>query len=100
MSVWKKAMNISLVIFKLSESLPRKEDYGLTSQIRRSSNSVSSNIAEGFGRTTNKEKIYFYSNARGSAYETINHLLYGKSVDLHYYTENNFYIVELIVPKK
>lgn len=78
MSVWKKAMEISLAIFTLTESLPRKEDYGLTSQVRRSSNSVAANIAEGFGRSTNKEKAHFYSNARGSAYETISHLLYGK----------------------
>jgi four helix bundle protein len=80
MSVWKKAMSISADIFTLTDTLPRKEDYGLTSQIRRSSNSISANIAEGFGRTSNKEKIYFYTNSRGSAFETINHLLYGKNV--------------------
>ena len=80
MPVWKKSMEISLVVFALTEVLPRKEDYGLTSQIRRSSNSISANIAEGFGRAANKEKIYFYTNARGSAHETINHLIYGGSV--------------------
>lgn len=45
--VWQMAMQLAVDIFALTESLPRKEDYGLTSQIRRSSLSVSDNIAEG-----------------------------------------------------
>jgi len=56
MPVWQKAHQLSLEIFKISSTLPRSEDYGLTSQIRRSSNSVSGNIAEGFGRSTKKDK--------------------------------------------
>ena len=80
MPVWKNAMELSIKIFKLTSSLPRSEDYGLTSQIRRSANSVSANIAEGFGRNTNKDKNQFYIIARGSAFETQNHLIYGNSV--------------------
>jgi len=64
----------------LTSNLPRSEDYGLTSQIRRSSNSVPANIAEAFGRNTNKEKGYFYVIARGSAFETQSHLIYGQRV--------------------
>jgi four helix bundle protein len=60
--------------------LPRCEDYGLTSQIRRSSNSVSGNIAEAFGRLTPKDKKNFYVFTRGSAYETKSHLLYGITI--------------------
>lgn len=60
--------------------MPRSEDYGLISQIRRSSNSISGNIAEGFGRRTKKDKANFYVISRGSAYETQNHLLYGNQV--------------------
>jgi four helix bundle protein len=80
MPVWQKAHQLSVKIFKLTVNLPRSEDYGLTSQIRRSSNSVSANIAEGFGRRGNKDKAYFYGVARGSAFETQNHLLYGQGV--------------------
>ena len=80
MPVWQKAHQLSVKIFKLTVDLPRSEDYGLTSQIRRSSNSVSANIAEGFGRKTNKDKAYFYVVARGSAFETQSHLLYGQAV--------------------
>ena len=50
MPVWQKAMDLAEKIFKLTEKLPKKEDYGLTSQIRDSGLSVSGNIAEAFGR--------------------------------------------------
>ncbi len=80
MNVWKTAMEIAKQVFKISDSLPRKEDYGLTSQIRRSSTSISANIAEAFGRTTSPDKRKFYDYARGSAFETKSHLLYGKEV--------------------
>jgi len=81
MPVWQKASELSVEIFTLCKDLPRSEDYGLTSQIRRSANSVSSNIAEGFGRKTNKDKIHFYIMARGSAFETQNHLIYGSKIN-------------------
>ena len=80
MPVWQNAINLSCAIFELTLSLPKSEDYGLTSQIRRSSNSVSANVAEAFGRRTKKDKSYFYVIARGSAFETQSHLLYGNKV--------------------
>ncbi|MEN8194782.1 MAG: four helix bundle protein [Bacteroidota bacterium] len=80
MPVWQKAHKISVVVFQLTVDLPRSEDYGLTSQIRRSSNSVSANISEAFGRKSPKDKSYFYTIARGSAYETQNHLIYSREI--------------------
>ena len=80
MSVWEKAINLSEKVFKLTVTLPKSEDYGIISQIRRSANSVSVNIAEGFGRNTNKDKRNFYIIARGSAFETQSHLLYGNKI--------------------
>ena len=80
MEVWQDANRLSLQVFKLSQELPRSEDYGLTSQIRRSANSISANLAEGFGRKTKRDKANFYIIARGSAFETQNHLLYGVKV--------------------
>ncbi len=59
MPVWKGAMNVAIQIFDLTVSLPRSEDYGFTSQVRRSALSISANIAEGFGRSTSKDKIKF-----------------------------------------
>ena len=80
MPVWQSAHELSAEIFKLTLILPKSEDYGLTSQIRRSSNGISACISEGFGRSTNKDKSNFYIVARGSAFETQNHLLYGNKV--------------------
>ncbi|MCF6238891.1 MAG: four helix bundle protein, partial [Candidatus Marinimicrobia bacterium] len=68
-------------VFKITLSLPKAEDYGLTSQLRRSANSISGNIAEAFGRKTKKDKSNFYLISRGSAYETQSHLLYGQKVE-------------------
>src|SRR5690606_33997645 len=83
MPVWKNAMEIAMEVYDISESLPRREDYALTSQIRRSAESISANISEGFGRGGDKEKSQFYKIARGSANETKSHLLYGSRV--HYF---------------
>ena len=80
MPVWQKAMELAVEVFELTEKLPRKEDYGLTSQIRRSALSISGNIAEGFGRKHTKYKLNFYYNSRGSLTETKNHLIYGHRV--------------------
>lgn len=80
MPVWQKSMDLAVEVFTVTVSLPKSEDYGLTSQLRRSANSVSANISEGFGRNSNKDKCQFYIVARGSAYETQNHLLYGNRV--------------------
>jgi four helix bundle protein len=80
MPVWQKALELSGEVFTDSNSLPKSEDYGLTSQIRRAANSVCANIAEAFGRRTNKDKSQFYIIARGSAFETQSHLLYGEKV--------------------
>jgi four helix bundle protein len=78
MPIWQKAMDIAEKIHKLTDNLPRKEDYSLTSQIRRSALSISANIAEAFGRHHKYDKINFYYVARGSLTETQNHLEYGK----------------------
>ena len=67
-------------IYVMTELLPRKEDYGLTSQIRRSALSVSANIAEGFGRKHTKDKLNFYYASRGSLAETKNHVIYAERV--------------------
>ena len=88
MPVWQKSMDLSTKIFNVTECLPRKEDYGLTSQIRNSGLSVSGNIAEGFGRKHTKDKLNFYYNSRGSLAETKSHLIYGHKVG--YFSKGDF----------
>ncbi len=74
-------MAVAEQVFALTDSLPRKEDYGFTSQVRRAALSISANIAEAFGRNHTLDKINFYYIARGSVTETQSHLEYGKRVD-------------------
>ena len=81
-------MDLATKVFRLTETLPGKEDYGLTSQIRRSALSVSGNIAEGFGRNHSKDKMKFYYNSRGSLTETKNHLIYGQRIG--YFNQSDF----------
>ena len=69
LDAWKEARNLCIMIYKLTESLPDVEIYGLTSQMRRAVVSIASNIAEGYGREGAKEYIRFLHIACGSAYE-------------------------------
>ena len=80
MSAWQIAMSIAEEIHEQTGNLPRSEDYGFTSQIRRSALSISANIAEGYGRQHVLDKINFYYNARGSLTETQSHLVYATRV--------------------
>lgn len=80
MEIWRLAMQIAEMIFISTDHLPKKEDYGFTSQIRRSALSISANIAEAFGRHHVLDKINFYYMARGSITETQSHLEYGYRV--------------------
>ncbi len=67
--VWQKAKALAVQAYRASEGFPRTETYGLTSQIRRASVSVASNIAEGQGRLTRGEFLHFLGQARGSLLE-------------------------------
>ncbi len=93
MPVWKLAMEVAEQIFIITNDLPKKEDYGLTSQIRRASVSISANIAEAFGRSTSPDKNKFYDYARGSAFETKSLLIYGNKVG-YFETESTHNLIE------
>ena len=67
--VWQKSMDVVTLIYKVVKQFPEDEKFGLTSQIKRSSVSVPSNIAEGYGRNYTKDYIRFLNIARGSLYE-------------------------------
>ena len=67
--VWQKAIDLSVEIYNLIKLLPKTETYGLSDQMRRAVVSIPSNIAEGQGRNSTKEFVYFLSIARGSQKE-------------------------------
>jgi len=66
---WKRAVELSKVIYDVTKGFPVEERYGLTSQIRRAIISVSSNVAEGCGRRTSRDFVSFMYNAIGSIKE-------------------------------
>ena|SRR3989338_6136834 len=69
LSVWKKAITLDLAIYKTTEQFPKQEIFGLTSQMRRASVSIPSNIAEGKLRGSSKECRQFFLIAFGSGGE-------------------------------
>lgn len=72
LNVWQKAHYLVIKIYELCQKLPASEKYGLISQIQRTAVSVTANIAEGFGRYHQKDKMNFYRISRGSLYEMEN----------------------------
>jgi four helix bundle protein len=66
LDVWQRSMDLSVLIYRLTQEFPRDEIFGLTSQLRRASVSIPSNIAEGQGRLNTREFRQFLSIARGS----------------------------------
>jgi four helix bundle protein len=77
---WQRAMQLVTDIYRISNSFPRSEIYGLTSQIRRAAVSVASNIAEGQARHSHREFMHFLSIARGSIAEVQTQLLIAQSL--------------------
>ena len=67
--VWQKAVQMTVLVYRLTEEFPKAEVFGLTSQMRRASVSVASNIAEGYGRGSVGEYKQFLAISRGSNYE-------------------------------
>jgi four helix bundle protein len=74
LDVWLKSINLVQNIYEITKSFPKAEDYGLTSQIRRSAISIPANIAEGAARQTKKEFIQFLHMAQGSLSELDTHM--------------------------
>jgi four helix bundle protein len=75
LEVWKKGRELRNEISKIVRTFPKEEKYNLAAQILKSSRSVTANIAEGFGCFHHQENIQFCRIARGSLYETLEHLI-------------------------
>ncbi|MDD5528187.1 MAG: four helix bundle protein [Patescibacteria group bacterium] len=85
---WQEAHRLVIIIYRITNVFPKAEIFGLTNQMRRAVISISSNIAEGFGRETNKDKCHFYIIARTSLVEIQNQLLAAR--DIGYLDQKNF----------
>ena len=80
LQVWKKAHDLTLELYRISQQFPREEIYGITSQLRRAAVSIGANLAEGCGRRTSSELARFVRIAMGSASELDYHLLLCRDV--------------------
>lgn len=85
---WQRAHELVLLVYRFTKGFPKDERYGLVDQLRRAAVSVTSNIAEGFGRNSKLEKIQFYSVALGSVAEVQNQLVVAK--DVKYLRQSDF----------
>lgn len=75
LTVWQRAMELAETVYALTKTFPPDEMYGLSTQLRRASVSIASNIAEGRGRGTDGEFRYFLHVAQGSTCEVATQLL-------------------------
>ena len=88
LDIWIKSVNFVTEIYRVTESLPSKEKYGLISQLERASVSIPTNIAEGSAKTSNKDFARFLEMSIGSAYEVETELLV--SYNLEYINKDSY----------
>lgn len=95
LDVWKESIKLASNIYNYTKAFPDDEKFGLTSQMRRCSVSISSNIAEGTSRLTNKDKSHFMTIAYSSALELLNQTIISK--ELNFISEENYKSIRLEV---
>ncbi len=88
LDVWQDSRVLAKDVYKITKGFPNSEKFGLTSQLRRASISVASNIAEGTSRKTNKNKAYFTTISFSSLMEVLNQMIIAK--DLEYVDEQDY----------
>ena len=94
LEVWKRSIDLSIDIYRLTQSFPADERFGLISQIRRATTSIPANIAEGWGRRTTKDYVHFLIIARGSLAEVETHLILSYRLDFIDEPTQNQYLDE------
>ena len=87
--IWQKGIKIVLTVYQLVKSFPVSEQFALSSQLKRASVSIPSNIAEGYGRNSDKSFNHFLNISRGSLYEIETQLLIAK--ELGFISDENLY---------
>ena len=80
LKTWQEGHKLVVLIYKVTKGFPKTETYSLVDQMRRSALSITSNIAEAFGRRGYKEKLQFYYQAQGSLTELKNQILVSRDV--------------------
>tara|TARA_R110002049_G_scaffold233841_1_gene407134 strand:+ start:190 stop:540 length:351 start_codon:yes stop_codon:yes gene_type:complete len=88
LEVWKRGIELSTTIYKITKNFPTEEKFGLITQMRKSAVSISSNIAEGAGRNSDNEFRHFLNISFGSCSELETQLIISKN--LGYLSSNEF----------
>ena len=88
LNVWQETRLLLKKIYLVTHTYPKSEVFGITSQMRRAALSVSSNLAEGSGRTSKKDQGHFYQMSYSSGLELLNQLIL--SLDLEYILEQQY----------
>lgn len=97
LNVWIDSKELIKIVYAATRKFPEEEKFGLTSQIRISSISVASNLAEGTSRKTNKDKAYFTTISYSSLMEVLNQIIIAK--DLNFIDEDDYQIVRKSIEK-
>ena len=85
---WQEAYKLTMAIYDATKRFPGNEGHGLSDQIRRAAVSITSNIAEGYGRTSARERDRFFAIARGSLTEVENQIILAQG--LHYISDSDY----------
>ena len=88
LKVWQDAIQLSKEVYKITSTVPNDEKFGLVSQMRRATNSIAANLAEGKSRNTNKDKAHFTTIAYSTTMEVLNHIIL--SEELEFISEENY----------
>lgn len=91
LEVWQNSLDFAKLIYEVTDKFPKTEIYGLSSQIRRATVSISSNIAEGSTRSSLKDQARYTEIAFGSLLETLNQLIIANKIG--YIGENELYML-------
>ena len=86
LSAWQDSKNLIVKVYEITRIFPTEEKYGLTSQLRRASISVGSNLAEGSSRLSPKDQAHFYNMAYSSLMEVLSQIILSR--ELNYLDEN------------
>ena len=97
LEVWQEPVELVKSIYTITESFPKEEKYGLSSQLRRATISISSNLAEGTSRKTSKDKAHFTTISYSSIIEVLNQLIIGK--DLGFISNNDYILARTRIEK-
>ena len=79
---WQTTREVTKQIYQKTKNFPKEELFGITSQIRRAGISISCNLAEGSGRTSEGQQTHFYQIAYASALEVVNLLILSKDLEI------------------